>query len=106
MGETAHTAGSHGGSVGGLGKIKILFTSCIEPHMVRYVDTAPFRKRVRLLKRYKRFGRNVRDVFLHKMSLWALCGELGASYWDGNTVIVTESCEMTVRVGRRGARAV
>ena len=64
MGETAHTAGSHGGSVGGLGKIKKLFTSCIEPHMVRYVDMAPFRKRVRLLKRYKRFGRNVGDVYL------------------------------------------
>ena len=66
--------------------------------MVRYVDTAPFRKRVRLSKRYKRFGRNVQDVYLHKMSLWALWGELGASYWDRNTEIVPESCEMTVRV--------
>ena len=90
--------------MGGLGKIKILFTSCIEPHMVRYVDTAPFRKRVRLLKRYKRFGRNVRDVFLPKMSLWALCGELGASYWDGNTVSDSESCEMTVRTLLNGGK--
>ena len=69
--------------------------------MVRYVDTAPFRKRVRLLKRYKRFGRNVGDVYLPKMSLWALCGELGASYWDGNTVIDSESCETTVRIRLR-----
>jgi hypothetical protein len=64
--------------------------------MVRYVDTARLRRRVRLSKRYKRFGRNVQDVNLHKMSLWALWGELGASYWDGNTEIVLESCEMTV----------
>ena len=63
--ETAHTAGSHGGSVEGLDKINSVSTSA-------YVDTARLQRRVRLSKRHKRFGRNVQDVYLHKMSLWAL----------------------------------